>query len=702
MTNDSRKAVATELADLLGKTDGARILPLLRRLGLLAGRVPEDARAETSDSSPVHGPVGVWRPIVNDVQSTEYVRDELNIEGYVPGLWSTAARIPAKGHLRRIVWLGESVARGYFLDPEYAPAPVLADLVNATVGRQAFEAVDLARSGHSPLALLREMAASACLSPDAFVVFAGNNLIIDAASRVDGLLDHRTGLADFQNAACSVLADIAEEFVDGIATIARRCQAPAILVIPEFNLGDWESGVDRPPLADPETNHAWRTWHARALDAWARHDIDDAERAGIAMCVLDGGFSATGLRIRAQCRRCHGDAVDARRLFQEARDAELWKSLGHLVAGHRGESLLLRSSRVVQDALRRRSLARGLVLVDLPSRLADALDDRIPDRRVFLDHSHLNVEGIRIAVASIAEALLTALGEEHVTWSSLIDRCRPVEDAIVGRSHLEAAVYASCWGQRAELIRYHADRAACLAPELVTAAEQLAEFGTRGGVPLYSRAAHHIVTAQQVSTSRAVLLIGRMNALLADVLVDGFRAVDPTLAARVAAIREDQYAVGNRVVNLIDPLFSTFDLTHPEAGAVDRTAFYRAYGHESRFVFVNDRDDDLQLAITARVPTRRGAIVVALNGTNVSEPIVETKWTTVEFECDARLLRRGINQVVVHWPAATCEVDTTRQDGNRFFPRTGDIFSFTVHGRGATSPSESTRSALVASVAHAR
>jgi hypothetical protein len=699
---DDRKAAAAQLARLLERNDGAAILKLLRRLDLIAPRADDAARRTEPVGPPAdHGPIGLWRPIVKGNLVVEYVRDERNLEALVEGMWSTARRIPAKGRLKRVVWLGESVARGFLLDPCYAPAPVLQDVLDAAIGREAVDVVDLARTAQAPSKLLALMQDSTRLSPDAFVVFAGNNLMFDALRHLRWALDGKVSLRAINALAAGALVELARDFVDGIAAIAGNCGVPAVLVVPDFNVGDWSSGVDRPPLLDPDANRAWRELHARATAALRLKDFEQAEAAAAAMCDLDEGCSTTSLRIRAHCRVQQGDLSEARRLFEEARDAELWKCAGHLVAGERSELLMPRCFRVVQDALRQRAAERGLSLVDLPRRLAEWLDDGISDRRVFIDHCHLTVAGIRVAVASVAERLLAVFGGEPVSWRTLKDLCRPIGDAAVGRAHLEAAVTAACWGQEVELIRYHANLAASLAPELAGACHQLLEFGTRAGVPLFSRAGDRILNANEVSTSRAMMLVGRMNVQLSDIVAESFRAIDPALAERIDEIRKEEFGVSARTIDLLDPVFCTFDYVHPEVGWPGRSAFYKAYGHESRFVFVSDRPSLLELVLTARTRPQSGRISILINGTTVSEPTVGPDWTTVRFACEPSLLRDGINEAVIRWPSASCSVDVTRRDGNRFYPLVGEIFRFSVSVRAGAAESTDALAALRAASSEA-
>jgi len=75
---------------------------------------------------------------------------------------------------RRVLLIGESVARGYLYDPEFTPALALEKIVEPHFGDDGIEVIDLARTnlGYK----VRELAIAALpLEPDMAIIFAGNN-----------------------------------------------------------------------------------------------------------------------------------------------------------------------------------------------------------------------------------------------------------------------------------------------------------------------------------------------------------------------------------------------------------------------------------------------------------------------------------------------------------------------------------------------
>src|SRR5262245_51661901 len=121
--------------------------------------------------------IGIWRRTSLDGRIT-YVRDtSLDDDNF----WGPAERIEPKARTR-IILLGESVARGVFLDPLFNCASALRVYLDALCGPETVEIVDLARSGLDAPRLVRMVEESAVLEPDIFVMFAGNNWVLHPTS----------------------------------------------------------------------------------------------------------------------------------------------------------------------------------------------------------------------------------------------------------------------------------------------------------------------------------------------------------------------------------------------------------------------------------------------------------------------------------------------------------------------------------------
>lgn len=104
------------------------------------------------------------------------------------------------------------------------------------------------------------------------------------------------------------------------------------------------------------------------------------------------------------------------------------------------------------------------MLADLPRRLEEYLCGEIPGQRLFLDYCHLNVEGIKVAMAFAAETLLPLLDQPGYGWDYLSKIDLPISRQLEGEAQFLAAVHNGNWGQGSEIIRPFLPRSAPLLP----------------------------------------------------------------------------------------------------------------------------------------------------------------------------------------------------------------------------------------------
>src|SRR5215203_4850946 len=116
------KDKANRLAQLFDSEEGERILKLITQLS----ETQNHAGAFTQELSEPADPaekirVRIWES-VDDVHGRSFVRVGTGERWH---FWANVQRIPPKGSRRRIVLVGESVARGLLYDPQFNPALAL-------------------------------------------------------------------------------------------------------------------------------------------------------------------------------------------------------------------------------------------------------------------------------------------------------------------------------------------------------------------------------------------------------------------------------------------------------------------------------------------------------------------------------------------------------------------------------------------------
>src|SRR5947209_7775897 len=321
------KAVANRLADLLESEEGARLLELITQLAEPEPNASDappwraGTRAATGGESPPTR-VGVWEATTDNGERV-FVRQQTNEPLH---LWANVQRIPPKRNKRRVVLVGESVARGYLYDPHYNPATALQEILCAASGSPCVEAIDLARTDLSLEELEKLVQESLALEPDVLVVFAGNNWHPLAAPTAEELAD--LGAALREGGSWRAVRDYLEARLTAkietlfrsLGGIVKDIGVPVVFVLPEFNLPDWRSECEGPLMLDADATALWLKTLAEAKELLAGDEWRRAEASGWRLMELDGGTIAAGPNLIAEVGRRQGETDKARKFLELARD----------------------------------------------------------------------------------------------------------------------------------------------------------------------------------------------------------------------------------------------------------------------------------------------------------------------------------------------------------------------------------------------
>ncbi len=675
-----------ELARTIASRDGGRTFRLMARMRRCAAGT--DAEAVDGASAPAArdgATVGLWR-----------LQDESAGRCYVRGghddwtLWADVERIEPRSSKPRVVVMGESVARGYFYDPHWNAVSALRDMLAEGVSGGA-DVVDLARTDIGIKVLLQLAESAVALRPDAAVMFAGNNwhpwarLPWLEARRIAAMLAAPDGWRRVRLAMEAKLQARVEIFVDTLATLTARHGVPFVLVIPEFNLADWEDcGPDVPMMPTAET----REWMCLRCDLARARTADDGvamKRAAEQMLQLDGGTMPVSLSALARVRHEAGDTGAARRLLECARDVDMIRPI----------SGTPRCYTVAQDTLADRARQHGIAVVDLRRRFDEVLDGALPGRELFLDYCHLTARGLRIAMASVAECVAPLVGGRRASWREYLDCDTSPSPLAEASARLLAANHNYNWGQRAEILAHHCGAAIhaepCIAADLrgfvdfhlrrapALVCESFAELAGRGRVPV----ARYLNPLRSPKQSKTTLI---------DAIGAALEPVCPGTAAWIEDLRAAEHGVTRAGVNLLSG-YCAADSSYVDetGGATSRRGYYRAGRHESRFVFVAQRSRPIDVAITYRLPASTlEDVAIAFNGAPAATLPSSPRWRTIRFSVGASIVRPGVNAVSVRWPIAqepwqtavhrmmrTIDEDVSRS-AQALHPVYGEIAAFAV------------------------
>jgi len=660
---DLLKPFANHVAHLATSADSSHLIRLLQLTGLFAAPATPAAQPDIDSRLPAleSDRVGIWERKSKEGKSYFARRLDRANEW---NMWANEGRIEAKGTKRRIVLIGESVARGYLYDPLFTPAKVLEKILKPHFSEAGIEVIDLARLSLLQNELLELAHSALALEPDAVVIFAGNNWGLGFSSSVNDTDYRRSvatvarerGVAGLKRFAEERLKHEIQQLVKTVASLYQAQEIPLLWIIPEFNLRDWRDPETNAPYLTQSANREWMALWQEARQALQNDDLTAAATCAEKMVELDQGICVAGLYLLADCCRRTGDHQTERHYLERARDALIWDNTGYVPS---------RSYTVVQATLRDEVAKYGNEIVDLPLLFNEYLNGELPDRRLFVDHCHLTSEGIRLSMAAAGQRLLQTLCGTAPRWSALADKQIAPSREVEAEAAFLAAVHNAHWWQASDLVDYFCQRAVEHSPKVVQMITTFSELQTRRPPMLMSR------SAEQFSKLGAGLIqfytIQYSKQLLDEVFLNAVERATEKLGVdrkHLERMQQQEHSVVRKANNLLDYYYCSAARQPRElmwAFAVQgmspllkmRSDYYKAYGLTSRFVFVGEPDCPVDLRLTCRLPQGSRAaddIAIEVNGTRFGELSINRHWETWQISVGEELVRDGLNEVVIHWP----------------------------------------------------
>ncbi len=654
------KLLANRLAKAAMSSDGARLIQLLQQAGLLGAQ--EEAQPANRP-----GRIGIWEPKSSGGR-VSYVRSLDSIAEWPR--WANIARINPKRTRWRILFFGESVARGYLYEPFYTPAMVLQSLLEAVLGKGFIEVIDLARTDMG--SEIKDLANSAAaLDPDGIVIFAGNNwravdlIAENRRPEVDARL--RSGsIAELKQFAEDCVSLRARAVVQEVRDFYCARKIPVVWAIPEFNLGDWQDWRTNAPHLRGRANSEWLACCEEAENALARGDFAAAEHLALQMLELDERTNSHTLAILARCRLHAGDVSGARTYLERASDARVWDW---------SQPLSPRCLGVSREEIRAHGQCGTSAVVDLRELYREYLGGALPDRRLFLDYCHLTVEGIRLSMAAVAARLTIPLLGRAIDWRALFADAPAPSTAVEAEGALLAAVHNAHWFQPQPVVEYFCSRALKLSPHTADIMARFIELQTTATPALLSRPGERL---SQLGGQAVQYLLGPYNIQQLDVVLLTSMACALEKAAQPAYAALRQHWVANHdasehTADLLDYYYLSSagqpqelfwarrDIwkTSPAAPA-ERSLrefatadYYRAYGIESMFVFVAGGQRSVQFDLTCRILDTEGpteTIKVFVNEKPIADLPSERAWRKHTMQAQSCALREGLNHLRIRWP----------------------------------------------------
>lgn len=684
--SELHKAAATDLATLLPITEEnkQKAFDLMEKLGYTKQQKEE---ATTTSDDPFKSHVGIYKPEVKDGKKY-YHRDIL-----LKDRWSYFAdvqSIPPKSDKKRIVLLGESVTRGFLLDPEYTPAIVLDQLLNSNKDKFGYELVDLAETNLGMAGIKERYTQCMDLEPDMVVFLAGNNwredLLIEIGESQDKQealqerIQGEEGIAVAKPLIETYFSSIVDDFLAYVGDISKEKNIPVAFAIPEFNLLDCRSTPGERVVSELpyEKLKTWIEAKENAEVHLASGDIDSCIAEAKKMMEIDPSHPY-GFELLADCSIKKEAYKEARYYLEMARDTALFCRTNSKP----------RTFKIVQETILAKAGNHGIKVIDLPAIFKAHLEGKVPGRDLFLDYCHFSVTGIQVAMNAVYKVVLEQFND---TRSSHKDVTTIVpSNEVLALGHLFAAVHNAHWGQSYNILLHHCSESLSKWKDIAKTMVYYCDMISRGAANNVCKSLEKILE-DNIKLDRYVhaLVPARnmknMELELVDAMTTVLKSNGVDITNYLLKIRLDEHNIKNRRINLLQ---NYYHATSYDEYQGQKTAFLQARDTSSDFFFVTDAKSNAELSISLRIPRiineNDEQVTVCVNDTEVAKIGVNSKWQTYTINISSKVLQNGMNVFKIKWPL----VATTKeyQDNNfstaildAAFRVFGEICNMTISG----------------------
>lgn len=615
-------------------------LNLLRNIAALDTNSSFDNEIIQTLSSPnTISTIGVWSKQVNgDWQRNENYFNEWKCWSDIPVI-----KKKEKGK-KRVVLIGESVARGYIFDPVITPTKLVDYLLKYKIKNLNYDVIDLARIDITAVQMIDLIKKIPAINPDYVCFFAGNNwLKLDNMSlanmqNIAAILKYNS----FSEAQSYFKENCLRKNIDILMMLLNQLKEKGIkiiIVIPAFNLRDW------------------------------RTDINQPEYAGI----MDDISSSSDEKqfTPMQKLEIHGDEMLSRASYNEAK-------LSLVQARDFVEGVPIkftpRCTDYIQNCIKNNAEKFKMVVIDLPDLLSKEAQSGIPGLDFFIDYCHLNIKGLTF----VANKIVDVITDNVETKLSESDIQRLATNKDLSASYFIAALHNAHYGQPLKTIDYLLSTAIQIDCSIIKIMRLYVLSYANSDVPIW-------MTNEFYEFSQYSSVIRRY--LLPMEAKKNIRLADTLLKRAILAHIDDK--------NIINKSLSTkrhFQLTAPEYWAQSNAEllgfdlshnklYYIAKSNKSMF-YVSLLDKvQVEIQLILSLPSKNyGTITLLLNNKKINTCELDETWKDIVFTLT---LDKGENQFHILWPdpkSFICKesIANSLSLGKmpQMFPDYGNIFDF--------------------------
>jgi hypothetical protein len=621
------------------------------------------SESDTPADEPAHRRLGIWKYHEANGEAW-YERDPTFIADWQG--WADNEKIIIDDNAKKVVYIGESVARGYLFDPQYNPVKIIQHLVNTTSDLAPVQVIDLAMSGldFGELHLLvREVAA---IRPDALIIFAGNNWdvisILESDPEAGGVLAELIRPDLSADELTSRTAMIFERAIAGLLEMLKDIfpDTKLMFVIPEFNLKDWQSAPSERimPRSLSGEMKQWVSLRDRAEACLKEHQPEELAALARELIKLDG-TNPYGYELLAKYKLAKESFDEARLLLEAARDTAVY-----------GRNF---TSKPRCLSITRRLLKSGcekfdIGCVDLPEVFRNELKGQVPGKEFFVDYCHLSAKSMQIACSTITSLLIKQLANKAISTGQLLQRCPHPDARTEAYAHFLAAIHNAHFGQPDHILHYHCSKAVFHDPQIVEVLLNFAKLAsTRAPSVLCQtyRDMHNNGDFRQYLQGRALRHPNNkkiLDADLVEVILDVLRQNNIAASRDVQDFMIEQHGISDSPENLLQTFYSAFNYY---VSPVNSTSWYVSYMDRSEFLLVTEPDDmEFNLVVRNKeLKGKRAQAIFCVNGSVVYKMEIGERWKSFRFVIARNFFNKGKNLMTIEWPLMEPMAEFT------YFPR---------------------------------
>lgn len=615
-----------------------------------------------------------------------------------------------KENVKRVCFIGESVAAGMFFTPAITPAKVLSNYLEVN-SEDSWEVMDLTRNCMNAGALIETCSNSLQLDPDYIVIVAGNNWFSDIMVEHNGALSRRKKYANSidKNGLSGVIETYqqkAKKLAKTIMTQMNRIAADNkktkfIFAIPALNYFDWERRV---PLhwLNNERTLKWYEYYRLAIESYDIGKFENALELGKKMYELDEGHNSTSSRIIANCYIALGKNEEAYKYFAAETDYSL---IFDEITSFPAVSSFIR-----REYDEHNTSCPNIEFINLEKILIEYDGISALGKKVFVDYCHLNPEGFHIVMAPIASSILnrTDVHKQKRDWTYLMKNTPFLEtdSSALAVSYFCAALYNSHLNRSVtddlDIEKYCAlfQKAVACDPSVLDIME------------LYVKARSCAKGSGFTLSKAGQKFFELMNSPLDFPVAQEAPGVDALTIEAICRSLENHGYKGDQLrkdyqspyikaldrgVDLTEPAYIEWINSHirmamdSENGTRRMVPFYKSWWPSSFFSLVADGEQDLKVELTCRLPIgnhqQSNTVKIFINNHEVGRMNAGTVWTKQSFLISSKVIKKGFNRVSIEWPLVQqyerqklLELKHRYNKGLSvdFFPVFGEVHSFIV------------------------